>query len=140
MADKPDFFKGWTEPESAANTAYPPDFPSNHVMATASGHSLEMDDSKDRERVRLAHRTGTFIEMHPNGDEVHKVYGDGYEITIKDKNVLIQGTCSVTIEGDSLVNVKGDKVEYIEGNYDAAITSLKKYIRRQKFFRLCVWP
>lgn len=118
MSEQPSFFKGWTEPESAANTAYPPDFASNRIQATASGHTFEMDDTRDRERVRLAHRTGTFIEMHPNGDEVHKVYGDGYEITIKDKNVLIKGTCSVTIEGDSLVNIKGDKVEYIEGNYE----------------------
>lgn len=118
MSDQPSFFKGWTEPESAANTAYPPDYGFNHVTATESGHTFELDDSVDRERIRLSHRIGTFIEMHPNGDEVHKVYGDGYEITIKDKNVLIKGTCSVTIEGDSLINVKGDKIEQIDGNYE----------------------
>jgi hypothetical protein len=119
--EKPSFFKGWTEPESAANTAYPPDFPYNQVIATESGHTLEMDDSPGRERVRLMHRTGTFIEMHPNGDEVHKVYGDGYEITIKDRNVLIKGTCYVTIEGDALTNIKGDKIEYVEGNYELQV-------------------
>lgn len=119
--EKPDFFKGWTEPESAANTAYPPDVPYNQVIATESGHTFEMDDSPGRERVRLMHRTGTFIEMHPNGDEVHKVYGDGYEITIKDRNVLIKGTCYVTIEGDALTNIKGDKIEYVEGNYELQV-------------------
>lgn len=118
---KPDFFKGWTEPESAANTAYPPDYPYNQVIGTESGHLFEMDDSPGRERVRLTHRTGTFIEMHPNGDEVHKVYGDGYEITIKDKNVLIKGTCYVTIEGDALTNIKGSKIEYVEGNYELQV-------------------
>lgn len=115
---QPSFFTGWTEPESAANTAYPPQAPFNNVTATRSGHTFELDDTKDRERVRLQHRTGTFIEMHPNGDEVHKVYGNGYEITIKDKNVLIQGNCNLTINGDANINVKGDKVEYIEGNYE----------------------
>jgi hypothetical protein len=119
--EKPDFFKGWTEPESAANTAYPPDYPYNQVIQTESGHTFELDDSPERERVRLTHRTGTFIEMHPNGDEVHKVYGDGYEITIKDRNVLIKGTCYVTIEGDALTNIKGDKVEYVEGNYELQV-------------------
>lgn len=118
MSEQPSFFKGWTEPASAANTDYPPDFGYNNVTATESGHTFELDDSRERERIRLMHRTGTFIEMHPNGDEVHKVYGNGYEITIKDRNVLIKGSCSVTIEGDSLVNIKGDKVEYIEGNYE----------------------
>lgn len=118
MTGKPDFFKGWTEPESSANTDYPPDYGYNKVIGSESGHTLEMDDSRGRERVRLAHRTGTFIEMHPNGDEVHKVYGNNYVITIQDNNVLIKGSCSVTIEGDSLVNIKGDKVEYVEGNYE----------------------
>lgn len=118
MAEQPSFFKGWTEPESAANTDYPPDYPHNHVIQSASGHALEMDDSRDRERVRLSHRTGTFIEMHPNGDEVHKVYGNNYVITVRDNNVLIQGNCVVTIEGDSYINVKGDKIEQIDGNYE----------------------
>lgn len=106
----------WTEPESAANTAYQPVYPYNHVTQTESGHTLEMDDTPTRERVRLQHRTGTFIEMHPNGDEVHKVYGDGYEITIKNKNVLIKGQCNITIEGDSVLHVKGDSYTQVDGN------------------------
>ena len=118
MADQPSFFKGWTEPESAANTDYPPDYPYNQVIQSASGHLFEMDDSRGRERVRLTHRTGTFIEMHPNGDEVHKVYGNNYVITVQNNNVLIKGSCSVTIEGDSYVYVKGDKIEQVDGNYE----------------------
>ena len=109
--EQPKFFTGWTEPESAANTDYPPQAPYNTITATESGHTFELDDTKGRERVRLAHRSGTFIEMHPNGDEVHKIYGKGYEITIKDKNVLVEGNCNITINGDANINVKGDKVE-----------------------------
>lgn len=116
--EKPSFFKGWTEPESPSNSENPPRFPYNQMTQSRSGHTFEMDDTPSRERVRLTHRTGTFIEMHPNGDEVHKVYGDGYEITIKDKNVLIKGACTVTIEGDALTQIKGNKVEYVEGNYE----------------------
>jgi hypothetical protein len=113
--------KGWLEPESAANRDNPPKYPHNHVTQTDSGHMFEMDDTPDRERIRLAHRSGTFIEMHPNGDEVHKVYGDGYEITIKNKNVLIKGDCNITIDGDTTVHIKGDKKEYVEGNYDILV-------------------
>jgi hypothetical protein len=109
---------GWLEPESAANDETPPQYPYNHVTQTESGHTIEYDDTPERERIRIQHRTGTFIEMHPNGDMVHKVYGDGYEITVYDKNVLIKGHCSVTIEGDSVLTVKGNKIENIEGNYD----------------------
>jgi hypothetical protein len=60
--------------------------------------------------------------MHPNGDEVHKVYGDGYEITIKNKNVLIKGTCNITIEGDSNLHVLGDVIEKVDGSYTLDVT------------------
>ena len=112
---------GWTEPESAANTNYQPLYPFNQIWQTESGHSFEMDDTPTRERVRLQHRSGTFIEMHPDGDEVHKVYGDGYEITIKNKLVLVKGFCNITIEGDSIVHVKGNKTELIDGDYDLMV-------------------
>ena len=118
---KPEDDLGWLEPESPANEDYQPEYPFNNVTLTESGHSFEMDDTPERERIRLTHRTGTFIEMHPNGDEVHKVYGDGYEITVKNKNILIEGHCNITINGDSVVNVKGNKIERIEGNYDQEI-------------------
>ncbi len=121
MTTKPDFFSGWVEPESAANTDYQPIYPFNNVTQTESGHLFEMDDTPKRERIRLAHRTGTFIEMHPNGDEVHKVFGDGYEITIKDKNVLIQGKCNIEVLGDANIHILGDKIEQIDGNYELRV-------------------
>jgi len=121
MSDKPSFYKGWTEPESAANTDYQPTYPYNNVTQTRSGHMFELDDTKGRERVRLQHRANTFIEMHPNGDFVHKVFGDGYEIIVKDKNVQIKGTCNITVEGDAYLYVMGDKVEQIDGNLEQHI-------------------
>ena len=120
MADNPSNVL-WTEPESAANTDNPPVYPYNNIQQTESGHSFEMDDTPGRERIRLQHRSGTFIEMHPNGDEVHKVYGDGYEITISNKNVLIKGSCNITINGDSNIHVLGNKNEKIEGNYNLQV-------------------
>lgn len=120
MANTPEGL-GWLEPESAANTDFQPVFPYNKITQTESGHSFEMDDTPTRERVKLMHRTGTFIEMHPNGDEVHKVYGDGYEITIKNKNVLIQGNCNITIAGDSVTEVQGNKYEIVRGDYNLVV-------------------
>jgi cytoskeletal protein CcmA (bactofilin family) len=77
-----------------------------------------LDDTPTRERIRLQHRTGTFIEMHPNGDEVHKVYGDGYEITIKDKNILINGNMNITVLGDANIYTQGNLNEQVDGNYE----------------------
>lgn len=121
LPTKPSDDFGWTEPESAASVETPPKYPYNNIQQSESGHSFEMDDTPAAERVRLQHRSGTFIEMHPNGDEVHKVYGDGYEITIKNKNVLIKGVCNITVEGDSILHVKGNRKELVDGNYSLVV-------------------
>lgn len=121
MSTKPENYKGFFEPESAANTDYQPEYRYNHTIETPRGHMFEMDDTPNRERIRISHRSNTFIEMHPNGDEVHKIFGDGYEIVVKDKNVLIKGTCNITIEGDCNMRVQGDMVQTIEGNFEQHI-------------------
>ena len=121
MSTKPENYKGFFEPESAANTEYQPEYRYNHTIETPRGHMFEMDDTPERERIRISHRSNTFIEMHPNGDEVHKIFGDGYEIVVKDKNVLIKGTCNITIEGDCNMRVQGDMVQTIEGNFEQHI-------------------
>lgn len=121
MSDKPDFITAWTEPESAANTDYQPVYPYNNVTQTKGGHSFEMDDTPTRERIRIQHGQGSFIEMHPNGDEVHKIIGDGYEITLKDRNLLVKGKLNITVEGDAYLWVQGNKVEQVDGNVEQFI-------------------
>jgi hypothetical protein len=111
----------WTEPESAANIDTPPVYPYNNIQQTESGHSFELDDTPSRERVRLQHRAGTFLEMHPNGDEVHKIYGTGYEIHLKGKNVLIKGACNITIEGDANMDIKGNHNVQVAGDYNILV-------------------
>ena len=114
--------KGWTEPESAANTSYQPIYPYNDVKQTESGHLFEMDDTPTRERIRLQHgKILTFIEFHPNGDQVHKVFGDDYEITIKNKNVLIKGNCNITVNGDCNMEVKGNHNVDVKGDYNLQV-------------------
>ena len=80
-----------------------------------------MDDTPQRERIRIHHRLGTFIEMHPNGDEVHKIQGDGYEIIARNKNVEISGVCNITIKGDSILHVEGNRTELVDGNYNLVV-------------------
>jgi hypothetical protein len=105
-----------TEPESAANTANPPQWPFNNARETASGHLFEMDDTAGRERVRLTHRTGTFIEMHPDGSQVNHIFGESFQIIETDGHVLIKGTCSIVVEGNASIDVQGDLIQHVGGN------------------------
>jgi hypothetical protein len=111
----------WTEPESTIGL-----YPYNNTTQTESGHSSQFDDTPDFERIRFQHRVGTFIDMHPNGDEVHKVFGDGYEITIKNKNVLIKGVCNLEVVGDCNMNVGGDYNLRVDGDFNLTTKGVMK--------------
>jgi hypothetical protein len=112
---------GWTLPESASNVDERPQYPYNKTFQTESGHTIEIDDTPGRERIRVAHRTKSYMEMHPDGDFVVKSVKNGYEVTGGKKLVKINGICNVTIEGDSIVHVKGNKFEKIDGDYKLTV-------------------
>jgi hypothetical protein len=128
MTTKPSFVTAFTEPRSPANTEYQPVYPYNNVTQTKGGHSLELDDTPTRERVRLQHGKGTFFEMHPNGDEVHKIIGDGYTLILGDHNIKIgvddgnkAKKLNITVYGDVSMNIAGNKIENIEGSYEQVV-------------------
>ena len=74
-------------------------YPFNKVYETESGHFKEWDDTPSAERVREGHRSGTQYEIHPNGDRVVRVVGDGYEIVAGRKQVHIGGSCKLVVDG-----------------------------------------
>jgi phage baseplate assembly protein gpV len=93
----------WSQPKSSYGTVQP----YNQVTETESGHVFEMDDTKGAERIHLAHRTGTFTEIHPDGSKVTKVVSDNYEIVAGSNFVKITGNCNVTIDGNVTLNTTG---------------------------------
>jgi hypothetical protein len=111
MATKPSGFD-WTEPSST----FVGEYPYAHVTETQSGHLFAMDDTKDSETVRLAHRLGTFTEFQKDGTRVDKIVGDGYQIIAKNNHVLIKGVCNIVIEGDSVLRVQGDADVKVDGD------------------------
>lgn len=114
--DNLDSTSDWEEPMSKANSTTPPQYPFNRATVTEFGHSIELDDTKGRERIRIQHGLGTFVEVHPDGSRVNKIVGDNYEIVAKDNNVLIKGTCNITILGDAKTKVSGDYTLDVTGD------------------------
>ncbi len=96
------------EPITKYNTVYP----YNESVVTESGHSFELDDTPNAERVSLAHRTGTFIEIHPDGTRVDKIVNDKVEIVVKDEFIYITGNSQKTINGSLKIKILGNsKIE-----------------------------
>ena len=112
----------FTEPESGATTENPPQYPYNNITQTESGHSFELDDTPNQERIRIQHgKKPSFIELQATGDVVHKIVGDGYEIIAGNKNVTISGFCNIVINGDCNMHVVGSKNEKIDGDYNVVV-------------------
>jgi hypothetical protein len=90
-------------------------YPYIDIKNTESGHFFLMDDTPDNERVRLQHRTASHIEFQPDGSHEMVVYGDSFEVVIKDKSVIINGTCNIEVHGDAKLHVYGDMYNQIDG-------------------------
>jgi Gp5 N-terminal OB domain len=119
-----------SEPVTQYNTKYP----FNKVFASESGHIIEIDDTPGYERVQVYHKSGTFIEMYPDGKMVTKaadsstlvVNADRNEIVLgssnahvgTDENKTIEGNLKVTIYGNSNLVVNGDCNTTVTGDFN----------------------
>lgn len=109
----PKAFEGtWDEKETAYNAKYP----YNDVQETESGHLVEFDDTPGAERIHLAHRNGTFVEMMPDGDQVQKITKDNYQIVMGNDFVYIMGDCNITVQGEARVYVMKDAFVQVDKN------------------------
>jgi hypothetical protein len=89
-------------------------YPNYWSYKSPSGHTVIIDDTKDKEHLTIQHRTGSIIQMHPDGNIVIRSSADKYE-TIFGKNV-------VTITGDYDICVNGGASLKVEGDYDLTIS------------------
>lgn len=104
----------WSEPV----TSYAAQFPYNRVQQTESGHVFELDDTPGAERVHIFHRSGSFIEFHPDGSVVYKSMKNGYRVTMADEHVKVAGSCHVAVDGNSTLYVKGNVQMQTDGDFN----------------------
>jgi hypothetical protein len=104
-------------------------YPYNKVQQTESGHVIEIDDTPNAERINIQHMSGSFIEMHPNGDirmrsmDSEVLIEGGENVHVKgDVNLVIDSNCSTYIKGDWNIQVDGNVVEKIKGNQTTTVT------------------
>ena len=113
--------KPFDEPDSPYKAIYP----LNQVHETQRGHVIEIDDSHDSdggyERIHIYHKSGTFIEMHPNGDVVthHK---NGFRTVTGNDKLYVTGNMEITVDGNLNLTVKGNVTETVSGNVTETVS------------------
>ncbi len=112
--------KTWDFPALHSDTN-PPLYPFNHVRTTESGHVIEFDDTAGARRIHEYHASGTNREIRDDGTRTTYIVGDDFEVVIKNKNVLINGSCNVTIKGDARLLVNGNMIQEVTGDYHVSV-------------------
>ena len=125
QTNKAEYVSKVSQLEAAANpnnefseptTPFASKYPYNNAKATESGHLMEFDDTPGAERVSIAHRTGTYYEIGPDGSMVEKIVNDNYQIIMKDDYIHIMGKATVSVQGDCKVYVQGNAQLQVDGN------------------------
>lgn len=115
MADTTQTQGEWGEPETPYGKVKGVEtdnmYPYNKVYESESGHVIQVDDTPGSERLDVFHRSGTFEEIHPNGDRVTKVVRDRYTSILRDDYLHIDGFCDVTIDKALKIIVNKDNIE-----------------------------
>lgn len=89
-------------------------YPYNSTTTTRSGHLLEFDDTPGSERIQIFHKSGSYIEILPDGTIVTK--------SVKDHIQLAFGNISIFNQGDE----KGGKDIEITSNQGQIIITAEK--------------
>ena len=100
------------EPGSTNNKSA---YPYCNVIESLSGHVIELDDTPSNERIRVYHKSGSYIEIKPDGTIVTKSKGTQYIISESQLNEMIYGAVNkyfgaginVAVTGDFNINCSG---------------------------------
>ena len=98
-----------------------PVYPNNDSYLSPCGHLQETDDTPGAERLLSMHKSGTFVECHPDGSRVTKIFGKDFYICLDDHQLFVAGTINITCQSNVNMLVKGDLTQKIGGNLTTTV-------------------
>ena len=100
-----------------------PKYPKNHVISyekandeEENAHTIEVDVTPGQERISTIHRTGTYREITPVGDETSVIVGNDFQVVVKNQNVNIIGNCNLTVDANCSTYIIGNWNIQVDGN------------------------
>lgn len=90
-------------------------YPNNKVWRTQSGHTVEIDDSQAAERIHVYHKSGSYVEMRPDGSVVFKSVKDNYEIVSQNDFDYVGQNEDVQIGQNSTTKIGADQITNVSG-------------------------
>ena len=110
-----------TEPNSTNENSI---YPEVEVIETSSGHVIELDDTATNERIRVYHKSGSYIEIKPDGTFVQKSANTdsaSHYIHMSDVNEHIAKSVKRYIELNVDEIINGNLKQHIDKNIRQSI-------------------
>ena len=102
------------------------EYPLNQVRETITGHVTEIDDTPGRERMLLKHRTGSGVDMRPDGTIIVSTKYNTIQITGNDHKVIVEGNGEIHYHGNLKMHVSGDFDMNVGGDYNLRVHGDKR--------------
>lgn len=99
----------WSEPESTNSAAQ---YPTNTVLETKSGHTIQIDDTEGNERIHIFHKSGSYFELRSDGDTVLHSTNNNFEIVEMDdnKHIFFNSNETINMNATRLIGMNNDEV------------------------------
>jgi len=107
---------------------------------TLSGHNLEFNDNEGVEHITLQHRSGSILQMQPdgsvrlvsqNGKMGIEINGEGYVKVTGLYNIQVTGDMGIRVDGDMDWHVGGDMKLTVNGTYSIAAKNMTTKIKEK---------
>jgi hypothetical protein len=103
------------------NRRHPPStfeakYPYNQSTITRSGHEFHINDTPDKESLRIAHTKGSYVELDKDGRTVVNSVGKAYYYMCDGFSTTVDGHYDLKVKGVMNVNIDGSVSEETKGN------------------------
>lgn len=89
------------------NDVAKPQYPQNLVFDAECGSAIEVDSTPGAERISAYHKSGSYIEMRPDGGVTLRSVTNNYQIILKDDVVYVGGNVKINVQGNVDMTVGG---------------------------------
>lgn len=101
--------KEYIEELGEKRTEYAAKYPHNKTITTESGHVLELDDTPSAERIHVYHKSGSYVEIFPDGSIVTKSVKDSVSVTIDNQAIsVVRGDLQI-VANEGKIQINADK-------------------------------
>jgi lipopolysaccharide assembly outer membrane protein LptD (OstA) len=111
-------------PESTFEAEYP----YNQSTITRSGHEIHINDTPNKESLRIAHTKGSYIEIDKEGSTRVNSVGKAYYYICDGFTTTVDGHYDLKIKGVMNVNVDGSVSEQTSGDRNMSAGKNFKYL------------